>query len=201
MTDEKTKNKNTKVAGYIAVALLALIFAGVALMNVIYFRYGNEDAFDEIIAEKAAMHHIDPLLIKAIIKRESKFKYRAVGGAGEIGLMQLMPGAVRDWEEANNQPYHLKNQQFNPALNIEIGTWYFAKAYRQWKNSGNPEAYALAQYNAGRKNLLKWVKKSGKGSDYKKVVEFPSTRKYIEVILENYQDYKKKELKRNGKKN
>jgi len=201
MTEERTKNKNTKVAGYIAVALLALIFAGVVLMNFIYFRYGNEDAFDAIISEKAQVHRIDPLLIKAIIKRESKFKYRAIGNAGEIGLMQLMPGAVRDWEEANDQPYHLKNQLFEPTLNIEIGTWYFARAYRQWQNSGNAKAYALAQYNAGRGNLLKWVKKSGKGSDYKKVVAFPSTREYITTILEYYQDYKEKELKRNGKKN
>jgi soluble lytic murein transglycosylase len=199
--EKKEKSKNASAAGYIAAGLLVMLLFGITLMNFIYFRYGNEDTFDEIIAEKAAAVGVDPLLIKAIIKRESQFKFRCVGSKGEVGLMQLMPGAIRDWEEANDKSYHLKNELFAPELNIEIGSWYFARALRQWQNSANPEAYALAQYNAGRGNLLKWVKKSGKGSDYNKVVAFPSTRKYIAVILESYKDYKAEESEKNGKKN
>ncbi len=194
----ETDKENSALAGKIALALLVLLLIGTAVLNFIYFRYGNEDRFDEIIYQAAQKHRVDPLLIKAIIKRESRFRYRCVGSKGEIGLMQLMPGAIRDWEHANDERYHLKDEVFNPALNIEIGTWYFARAFSQWRKSGNPKAYALAQYNAGRGNLLKWVKKHGSAPDYKKIVQFPSTRKYISVILKYYQQYLAKKGDNNG---
>lgn len=186
--NSKPNSKRTALAAKIAIALLVMLFLGTVVLNFIYFRYGNEDSFDQVIFETAARHNIDPLLIKAIIKRESRFQYRSVGSKGEIGLMQLMPGAIQDWERVHKKSYK-KTEVFNPAINIEIGTWYFAQAQSHWRKSANPNAYALAQYNAGRGNVLRWVKKLGSGDDYSKVVQFPSTRKYIKVILEYYQEY------------
>lgn len=185
----------------IAVVLLILLFSGTVILNFVYFRYGNEDSFDTIIYNIAQKHNVDPLLIKAIIKRESRFKYRSIGSKGEIGLMQLMPGAIKDWERVHKQHSLQPNEIFKPAQNIEIGTWYFAQAQRHWGHSKNKNAFALAQYNAGRGNMLKWIKKHGELTDYESLVQFPSTRKYIDVILGYYQDYREKEEEKNGPNN
>lgn len=167
----------------VGVALAVLIFAS----NFHLFWGSDENEFDDVIWATAHKYQIDPLLIKAIIKKESSFKYYVRGGKGEIGLMQLMPGAIKDWERV-----HKKNvasfEVFLPALNIEIGTWYFSQAYKKWSKSTYQISYALAEYNAGGGNLQKWIKEHGE-VEPKYVIRFPSTLNYSQKIIGFYNYY------------
>jgi len=149
----------------------------------------DENKFDEIIWATARKYQIDPLLIKAIIKKESNFKYYVRGGKGEIGLMQLMPGAINDWERVHKKSV-VSFEAFLPDLNIEIGTWYFSQAYKKWSKSPYRVSYALAEYNAGGGNLQKWIKKHG-AIEPRSVIRFPSTLDYSQKIINYYNDYRK----------
>ena len=49
------------------------------------------DQYDPVILKYAAIYHLDPRLIKAVIAAESGFNENAVSGRGARGLMQVVP--------------------------------------------------------------------------------------------------------------
>src|SRR4051812_3717280 len=54
-------------------------------------------AYDRIIGEVAAKNKVDPLLVKAMVWRESGFRHEKVGTSGERGLMQVSEIAAGEW--------------------------------------------------------------------------------------------------------
>jgi soluble lytic murein transglycosylase len=147
-------------------------------------------AYDRIIRDAAKRHQLPPHLVKAVIRRESKFKCWVVGGAGEVGLMQVTPAVVRDWERATGRRCAATAQLFDPRLNIEIGSWCLARARNRWRGNPDREILALAQYNAGGKHATEWSQlpppPSGDALDR---VRFPETRAYIKTVLDYQKQY------------
>jgi hypothetical protein len=92
---------------------------------------------DEII-EKSKIKGMDPRLSLALVYRESKFDPYAVGGVGEIGLMQVKPstGKLMGFSEKD-----LKN----PSKNIDAGLQYLNQNLIKF----NDPVLAVAGYNAG----------------------------------------------------
>ncbi len=142
----------------------------------------------------AAAHRygVDPLLVKAIVWRESNFRPQMRGRAGEIGLVQIQENAAREWAEAEHIPSFQHEHCFNPATNTLAGTFYFTKLLKRHTSEDNPIPYALADYNAGRGNALKW--NGGAGATNSAVfiaqIGFRSTKKYVRTTLRRYAFYK-----------
>ena len=163
--------------------LWLLLFSGLGYIVFNYFQdWRRSHRYDTIIVEAANRHHVSPALVKAIIRQESGFRPWIEGKAGEVGLMQLTPGAVRDWERSTGQKCQTRGVLFDPRLNIEIGSWYIASTLAQWQSRPDMEVLALAQYNAGIKNAVKWAAADPKANTLDRI-SFPSTRRYIERIL------------------
>src|SRR6058998_311732 len=57
--------------------------------------------YDRLIRSVALEHHLDPMLVKAVVWRESRFDPRKYGGAGERGLMQVSEKAADEWARDN----------------------------------------------------------------------------------------------------
>jgi soluble lytic murein transglycosylase len=148
----------------------------------------DETRYDEIIWGAAGRHNISPHLVKAVIKQESDFVAHCVGAAGERGLMQITPGAVKDWERNTGNSCPHPGLLFNPALNIEIGTWYLARALKRWQKYADAEVLALAEYNAGPSRAKAWAPATPEGNALSGV-SFPGTRHYISSILDYKNDY------------
>ncbi|MDQ2824031.1 MAG: transglycosylase SLT domain-containing protein, partial [Verrucomicrobiota bacterium] len=53
--------------------------------------------YDRLIRTVATENHLDPMLVKAIVWRESRFDARKYGSAGERGLMQVSEKAADEW--------------------------------------------------------------------------------------------------------
>ncbi len=53
--------------------------------------------YDKLIAAVAAQHRLDPMLVKAVVWRESRFDPQKYGTAGERGLMQVSQKAANEW--------------------------------------------------------------------------------------------------------
>ena len=169
-----------------------ILLLGLAGAGYLLYRHYNEakrrtHAFDTIIWETANRHRISPYLVKAVIRQESNFRPWVTGNAGEIGLMQVTGGAVQDWERITGQQCPSPGLLYDPRLNIEIGSWYLAYALRRWHHHPDAEPLALAQYNAGIVNAMKWAA----GPETENVtarIRFPATRKYIKNVL-SYRQY------------
>ena len=180
------RRKLSLIIKYILVIIVLLI----AYYIYKSYNYSTVDHYGNIINDASKRYSIDPMLIKAVIWRESDFKKDAVGKKGEIGLMQLMTQySVKDWSMYTDRKEPSRGLLFNPQLNIEIGTWYLAQCKKHWKNYQHPIILALAEYNAGYSNVKKWIPKDFKGNPLK-LIKFPSTKKYVETILDKYHEYK-----------
>jgi soluble lytic murein transglycosylase len=156
-----------------------------------FFSSAETSRYDLLIIQKSKKYNLSPNLVKAVIWKESKFDANAVGKKGEIGLMQIMQkAAVKDWENYYKITLGGKGILFNPSLNIEIGCWYLAKCRRHWRKYREPEVLMMAEYNAGYRNVKKWLKKV-KLSDVRlvKQIEFRSTKKYVKDIMRQFKKY------------
>lgn len=150
--------------------------------------------YDALINDLAGKHGIDPLLIKAIVWRESSFHPDKIGTVGERGLMQVGEAAAKDWALATKVETFMPTDLFDPKTNVEVGTWYFKKALDRWSRKEDPVPFALAEYNAGRVRVDRWVAETKReeeatARDLMLAIDFPTTRRYIEDITARYRFY------------
>lgn len=122
-----------------------------------------EEIFKEII-KNSKEFDIDPAIIAAIIKQESDYYIYAKSSTGAMGLMQLMPQTAKDM--GTDDPYDV-------ADNIRGGVKYFKYCL---KRNNNDLALALATYNAGLGNVLK----------YNGIPPFKETQRYVDSVLNIY---------------
>lgn len=181
----------------ISLLAAALIVMAVAFLFYLLQSKGffvDENRYDAIIAEAGKRHGIDPLLIKAVIYRESLFDSKVVGSAGEIGLMQILPsGSVADWAKFHKRKAPSKTFLFDPGLNIEIGSWYLKRALDRWKKYKHGTELALCQYNAGESRANRWKPESLSGQVIDRI-RIKSTKMYVKKIMNKYRDYKDAEV-------
>ncbi|MDE1170854.1 MAG: lytic transglycosylase domain-containing protein [Verrucomicrobium sp.] len=148
--------------------------------------------YDPIIVPIAARLGVDPLLVRAIIWRESRFDPRARGLKEERGLMQVTPGVAAEWAQIHRLSPIDPDLLYEPAVNIAIGSWYFARMLHHWNGADRPEAFALAEYNAGRSNVLRWVDpaKPLDAGAMEPRITYKATRRYVDTILSRYAEYR-----------
>jgi len=147
---------------------------------------GDPSLYKTMIEEAASRHSVSPDLVRAVIRQESEFRPRMIGGVGELGLMQITPNAARDWYRAHGREYRFRGLLLDPRLNIEIGTWYLARGLRYWEEYSDADVLALAEYNAGRRRVRQWAPDDPRENAIDSV-GFSSTKAYIIRIL-GYRD-------------
>lgn len=172
--------------------LLIVVLMGEAAYYYWLVHQPKENPYDPAITAIAREDVIDPFLIRALIWRESRFNPQTHGTADERGLMQVTPEAGAMWAKANKIANFDPDDLYDPITNIRAGTWYLNRAIHQWNQTDDPVTFALAQYNAGRSNALKWVDPAAPldHNAFLQRITFPSTRKYVEVILEKREQYR-----------
>ena len=174
------------------VILLFLIGAG----GIVWFwlsRY--EDRFDPQIRRVAQHYRLPPSLVKAVIWKESRFDPLVRGRAGEIGLMQVTKVAAQEWADALKLTRYSHEQMQDPSTNLHAGSFYLSKVLQRYAATDNPTAYALADYNAGRRNVLRWMSATNaplartNSAQFLAAMTYPGTRQYVEQILERRRHY------------
>ncbi len=152
----------------------------------------RERSQDGPIKAAARRYGVEPALIKAVVWRESRFDPRAVGSAKEIGLMQIRLPTAQEWAAAERVPQFDPVNLFDPRTNTLVGAWYLRKLLARYGQTDNAAVYALADYNAGRKNVLRWNRGSAATSSraFLKAMDFPGTRQYITAVLGRRQRYR-----------
>ncbi len=156
---------------------------------------GRFQQHDAMIRSVAAEHHLDPMLVKAVVWRESRFDAQKFGSAGERGLMQVSEKAAQEWAQENHVENFRVEELFDPKINLEAGTWYLRRAAEHWGKQADPIPFALAEYNAGASRAQRWA-----GGDdaiippdtFRANIDFPGTRKYVDSIIARFEFYKRR---------
>jgi len=170
--------------------LIALCILGLAAYLLSVSRQGK--SFNPQINAAAQRYNVDPLLVRAVIWEETRFHPNRRGKAGEIGLMQIREPAALEWAGAEHVQNFSHEHCFDPGTNTLAGTFYLSRLLKRYAQTDDPVPYALADYNAGRGNLLKW--NSGEAATNSAVfvqqIGFPGTRAYVNSIRRRYAFYK-----------
>jgi len=150
--------------------------------------------YDALINQVAAKNKIDPMLLKAVIWRESAFDPEKLGREGERGLMQVSEAAASDWAGAQKTEPPAPDDLFDPTTNVEAGAWYLKRALANYSAKDDPIPFALAEYNAGRQRVNQWLGDDSAApltaDQFRKNISITSTRKYVDTIEQRYQFYK-----------
>ena len=133
----------------------------------------------------AAQYGLNPLLVTALIRQESRFQPEIVSSAGAVGLMQVLP-ETGDWiaQKLQRPPFQLRQ----PEENLRAGTWFLQYTDGLFHQNA---LLAVASYNAGPGNVDEWLKREGEG-DWDQFVEripFPETQDYVRQVFGNYWNY------------
>lgn len=179
-----------KRRGVCSALLLLLIIAGLFACGWRQFRI--EHRYNAQILTAARRYSVDPLLVKAIVWQESRFRADRRGRHGEIGLMQIQEVSAQEWADAEHVEPFVHENCLDPGTNTLAGTYYFSKVLKRYAGTDNPIPYALADYNAGRANVLRW--KTGaantNSAEFIEHIGFPSTKKYVKSVLHRYKVYR-----------
>jgi len=136
----------------------------------------------------AAEFGLDPYLIWAVMREESRFQAEAVSRAGAMGLMQIMPATGRDIA-SRLKVTMAEGDLFEPGLNIRFGAFYLKSRMEMF---GNDQDRALAAYNAGSGNVQKWIATplGATLAGFPTAISFLETREYITRVRNSYQTYR-----------
>ena len=141
------------------------------------------------ILESSLEFGMDPYLILAVIREESRFDPGVVSWAKAHGLMQIIPSTGKGIARLMGiRPYY-RSRLFEPRTNIRMGTYYLSTLIKRF----NGNVYlALAAYNGGPNNVKRWWSKKSKDADIDEFVEyipFYETRRYVQKVMKSYREY------------
>ncbi|HJQ40391.1 MAG TPA: transglycosylase SLT domain-containing protein [Thermoanaerobaculia bacterium] len=134
-------------------------------------RYSDE------IEEHAEERKLDPNLVRALILQESYYNIRAKSPVGATGLMQLMPPTAKEHAKRLGISPRLEN----PGTNVKIGTFHLRMLIDMF---GGNDYLAIASYNAGQGNVMKWRRAAPRKpmDEFIESIPFPETRNYVKRI-------------------
>lgn len=144
---------------------LSAASAGMAISQSLDGFSTGDRTVDELIVQSGTRNGVDPVLLYAIMHRESSFKTRATSPKGARGLMQLMPATAARFGVSNI---------YDPRQNIEGGARYVHFLLNFFDGD---VSLALAGYNAGEGAVVKYGRR---------VPPYSETQEYVRRISQRY---------------
>lgn len=151
----------------------------------------------DLIQKHSAAHGLDPYMIAALVAQESTFDPKVRSVANAWGLMQILPATGRRLATAVGIRRFTTTMLTDPAINVRLGTLYFARLVKQFGGSH----FALASYNAGENRVVRWrAERPGVEEDeFIDDIPFPETQNYVKRILGTAEDYRRLYTKGGGR--
>jgi soluble lytic murein transglycosylase len=141
----------------------------------------------DLVAEQAAQHGVDPLLMLALMRQESSFDPRAQSGAQAMGLTQVIPATARGIARRLGRDDFALRDLLKPGVSVEFGTWFMSQLLADYKGR---IFLALAAYDAGGGNVSRWLDRFGDDPDLLvEQIPFEETRNYLRIVYDNYFHY------------
>ena len=132
---------------------------------------------------------LTPVFLMAVMRQESMLDPTGRSSAGARGLMQLMPGTARRLaDEGGLSDYELER----PRDNLMLGAAHLRELLDR---ADGAVPMALAAYNAGWENALRWLPPGGVPPElcgwdgYIERITYGETRRFVKSVLMHYWSY------------
>jgi soluble lytic murein transglycosylase len=146
---------------------------------------------DELL-RYATPRGLDPRLMLAIMRQESRFRSDTKSAAAARGLMQFTaPTATQVANELGRDRFSQDDIYHAPTA-VLFGSHYMAGLFERFR--GKTEA-VLASYNAGDDNVQRWLSRARSSQPERYVPElmFAQTKEYVERVMANYRMYQQRQ--------
>lgn len=145
--------------------------------------------YRESLLKHSPPRGVDPRLVVAVARQESRFQPEVKSVAAARGLMQFIPATAIEVSGQLKLADFEQDDLYNPDTAILFGSQYLAGLLKQFPEM--PEAVA-ASYNSGPENVSRWVARSHSNEPIRYVPEigFPQTKDYVFKVMTNFWVYK-----------
>ena len=142
----------------------------------------------DVLLEESKATKLDPSLVAALIRQESRFVPDATSPAGARGLMQVMPDVGRILARSLAFPVWDPVLLYQPDVNAKLGTRHLADLFREYDEL--PQI--LAAYNAGGSRVERWKTKAGVDDPemFTERIPYVETRDYVRIVQRNRDLYR-----------
>ena len=142
----------------------------------------------DVLLEESKATKLDPALVAALIRQESRFVPEATSGAGARGLMQVMPDVGRILARSLSFPVWDPVLLYQPDVNAKLGTRHLADLFREY----DALPHILAAYNAGASRVERWKTKAGVDDPemFTERIPYVETRDYVRIVQRNRDLYR-----------
>ncbi|MEM7048389.1 MAG: lytic transglycosylase domain-containing protein [Acidobacteriota bacterium] len=146
-------------------------------------------AHGDLLATQGKKFGVDPYLLAAVIREESRFDPQALSAASARGLTQFVaPTARRIGEDIGLGPLQ-PDDLYRPDIAIPLGAAYLQGLLDRARGATH---IAVASYNAGEPQARLWRSYcySPEPAEYFSKVSFRETRGYLRKVLSSWAQYR-----------
>jgi len=145
--------------------------------------------FEDEIVSQSAERLIDPRLILAIMRQESRFQPDAKSFAAARGLMQFISTTSEKVAGEMAINGFINDDLYHPPTSILFGSHYVSGLFSIFPDQTDA---VVASYNGGDDNMKRWLARSRSGLPERYVPEimFTQTKDYVYKVMANYRMYK-----------
>ena len=173
------------------IVLLTFVFVAgmvIALRPLIRVTPAVHIDYQDTVMHYAKKYSLDPALVFAVIKTESNFDPLAHSNKDAYGLMQITEDTL-NWAlfRENKGLSYTTADLYDPKINIKYGCLILSLLLEEFEDTDT----ALAAYNAGRSNVLDWLKDTRYSNNGTTIVNTPyeETNRYVEKVRKNKNKY------------
>jgi soluble lytic murein transglycosylase-like protein len=143
--------------------------------------------YQEEVITASRKEELDPYLLYAVMRQESRFYPFAQSSANARGLLQLLWETAQSIAEMDLLQVSSPDDLYEPRRNILLGARYLKKLLNRFRG----DLYlALASYNAGPARVEEWLKIELPRDLWVERIPIEETRNYVKKVLENYFRYR-----------
>lgn len=140
----------------------------------------------DIAKAEARRNGFSPLLLLALVRQESLYDPGATSIADALGLTQVIPSTGEGIAQQLGVQFR-ETDLLRPRISLRFGAHYLGE---QLEGFGGQVAVALSAYNGGPGNASRWWEAAAGDPDlFVETIDYPETRSYVELVLENYARY------------
>ena len=146
-------------------------------------------SYRAVLEAEAAEHCVDPLLMAALVRQESRFDPRAVSRVGARGLSQIMPATGQQIAQQRRLGPWDVDLLFVPDFNLHLGARYITD---RMTRDTFPVYALLASYNAGPSRVSRWKNwpEYDDADLFAERISIAETRDYVRTIYASYVWYR-----------